>query len=369
MRTILLAALVAATALGSPVFAQIEPVRRAENVILVTLDGLRWQDVFTGADNRMMNVDHGGVKDLLATRRRFWRGTEEARREVLMPFLWSVIAEQGQIFGDPERGARAKVSNPHRFSYPGYSELLCGFADERIKSNNKLPNPNVTVLEFLNGQPELRGRVAAFSGWDVHPYMINAERSGVFVESAYDPVTVAATPERRALLQAQFDNMPRYWEYFALDGATFARTKEYLVVKKPRVLYLALGETDEWAHSRRYDLYLQMANRADAMIRELWDWAQSDPQYRGKTTLLVTVDHGRGRDPHDWTNHNADIKGAEEVWFAILGPDTKPLGVRENVNATQAMTAATVAAALGFGNAYRATDDRIAPPLPGALGQ
>jgi len=360
--TPLLSLLAAATVLGQ----NPNSTHKTENVILITLDGMRWQDVFTGADNRMMNKEQGGVRDLLATRRRFWRGSPEQRREILMPFLWQVIAKEGQIFGDPTTNARAVVTNPHLFSYPGYSELLCGFVDERIKSNNKLPNPNVTVLEWLNRRPGFEDRVAAFSGWDVHPYMINEDRSGVFVESAFDPVTVARTPERREVIQAQFDNLPRYWENVAFDAATFARAKEYLEVEKPRVFYLALGETDEWGHGRRYDLYLQMARNSDAMIRELWEWAQSEEQYRGKTSLLLTVDHGRGRGPADWTDHGAKVEGAEEIWFAVLGPDTPALGVRENVNATQAMTASTVAALLG--EDFRATYPAVAPPLPGVVG-
>ncbi|MFO1031575.1 MAG: alkaline phosphatase family protein [Planctomycetota bacterium] len=341
------------------------PVRATENVLLVTLDGLRWQDVFTGADNAMLNKDDGGVADLRATRQRFWRGEPEARRELLLPFLWTTIAKDGQLFGDPSRGSKATVTNPHRFSYPGYAELLVGFANPLVDSNNKFPNPDHTVLEWLHGRPGFAGRIAAFSGWDVHPFILARDRSRLFVESAWEPVTVASTPERREQLQATFDHLPRYWEGFAFDAATFARAKEYFVVQKPRVLYLALGETDEWGHGRRYDLYLQMANNADAMIRELWELAQADPQYRGKTSLVVTVDHGRGRGPRDWTDHGAKVEGAEEVWMAVLGPDTPPLGVRKDAPATQSMIAATVAALLG--EDYRAAAPQAAPPLPGAI--
>jgi hypothetical protein len=340
-----------------------EPTRATANVILVTLDGLRWQEVFAGADNAMMNKEHGGVADLLATRKRFWRGDPVTRRELLLPFLWQVVAKEGQLFGDPSLGAAARVTNGHKFSYPGYSELLCGFADPRIASNDKVPNPNVTVLEWLHGRPGFAGSIAAFSGWDVHPFILNRERSGLFVESAFDPVTVAGSPERRALLQATLEQLPRYWEGFAFDAATFARGKEYFLVKKPRVLYLALGESDEWAHARRYDLYLQMAKVADAMIRELWEQAQRDEQYRGRTSLVITVDHGRGRTPKDWTDHDAKVDGAEEVWMAVLGPDTPALGVREGVAATQAMIAATVAALLG--EDWVAACPAAAPPLPG----
>lgn len=345
--------------------AQQPPPRATTHVILVTIDGLRWQDVFTGADNRMVNKADGGVADLLTLRKRFWRGEPDARREALMPFLWTVVARDGQVFGDPAKGSPAVVTNGHKFSYPGYSELLCGFADPRVASNDKVPNPNVTVLEWLRGRPGFAGCIAAFSGWDVHASILNRQRSGLFVEVAGDDVTVARTPERAAELRAMFERLPSMWPGFVFDALTFARCREYVLCKRPRVLYLALGETDEWAHGRRYDCYLQMAHAADAMIRELWELAQSHDDTRGHTSLVITVDHGRGRTARDWTDHGAKVDGAEEVWMAVLGPDTPPLGVRENTPATQSMIAATVAALLG--EDYRAAVPNAAPPLPGVL--
>src|SRR5712671_1314356 len=290
MRLCAFAVLLALLAVAGATPAQSPPAARpkTENLILVTLDGMRWQDVFTGADNRMMNKEQGGVADVRLLRQRFWRGEPDARRELLMPFLWQVIGKDGQLFGDPERNARAVVTNGKKFSYPGYSEMLCGKADERIASNDKFPNPNVNVLEFLAGKPAFHGRVAAFSGWDVHPFILNRERSGLFIEAAFEPVTVARSKERLADLQALLEQLPRYWEGFAFDVATFQRAREYFVCKQPRVIYLALGETDEWGHGRRYDCYLEMAHAADAMVRELWQLAQASDQYRGKTSLLIT---------------------------------------------------------------------------------
>ncbi len=352
--------------LALSIAAQVTPAKHTTtHVILVTIDGLRWQEVFAGADNAMVNKEKGGVVDPRALRKRFWRGEPEQRRELLMPFLWSVVAKDGQVFGDPGRNAPAVVTNGHKFSYPGYSELLCGFADPRIDSNDKRPNPNVTVLEWLHGRPGFEGRIAAFSGWDVHPYILNRQRSGLFVESAFEPVTVARSEERLAHLQSMFDSLPSYWEGFTFDALTFARCKEYVLCKRPRVLYLALGETDEWGHGRRYDLYLQMASTADAMIRELWEMAQAAEDARGRTSLVITVDHGRGRTADDWTNHDAKVDGAEDVWMAVMGPDTPALGVRENVAATQSMVAATIAALLG--EDWVAAQAKAAPPLPGVL--
>jgi len=94
---------------------------------------------------------------------------------------------------------------------------------------------------------------------------------------------------------------------------------------------------------------------------------QALPQYRGKTTLIVAVDHGRGFVPKEWTSHGAKIKGADNIWIALIGPDTPALGERINSgNHTQSQIAATVAAALG--EDYNASQPKAAPPIREAFG-
>ena len=337
--------------------------QHTENVVLITLDGLRWQEVLAGADNDLMNKDTGGVRDLLRARRLFWRGSAKARRELLMPFLWRELVPNGQLFGDPSSNCTATVTNDHRFSYPGYNEILSGHADPSIDSNSKRPNPNVTILEWLHRMPAYRGKVAAFTCWDVFPYIINDQRSGVPVNAGWAPITEGTDPVRLRALQELSDAMPRYWaETVRYDGLTFFAAVEYLKKHKPRVLYLALGETDDWAHDRRYDLYLAMAQRCDRLIGELWTLLQSLPEYRDKTALVITTDHGRG-DGAKWTDHGKDVAGAENIWIAVRGPDVPALGIRTNATVHQAQIAATVAHLLGHD--FCAARARAAAPLPG----
>ena len=151
-----------------------------ENVVLITIDGLRWQDLFTGADERLINRENGGVREVDAIRERFWATSTLERRARLMPFFWEVVAKNGQVFGDVNANSVVRVTNGRYFSYPGYNEILCGFGDETIDSNAKRPNRNVTVLEWLNEKADYEGRVAAFGSWDVFPYILNQERSGVY---------------------------------------------------------------------------------------------------------------------------------------------------------------------------------------------
>jgi hypothetical protein len=123
-----------------------------------------------------------------------------------------------------------------------------------------------------------------------------------------------------------------------------------------------LGEGDEWAHEGRYDLYLDATVRADRFIERIWMTLQSLPAYRGKTTLLVTTDHGRGATTRDWTNHGREVPAAERIWIAALGPGVPASGIRRNVNVTLSQLAATIAAVVG--EDFHAAMPKAAPPLP-----
>src|SRR5207253_633904 len=101
-----------------------QPARKTENVVLIVTDGLRWQEVFRGAEPALMTEKPGGVEDVPATRAAFWRETAGERREALLPFLWSVVAKEGQIYGNADAGSRAQVTNGYKFSYPGYNEMI-----------------------------------------------------------------------------------------------------------------------------------------------------------------------------------------------------------------------------------------------------
>ncbi len=352
----------------APALRAEEPASKTRNLVLITTDGLRPEEVFQGAEEALLSKKPGGAAHPEALRATYWRDTPEARREVLMPFLWRVVARQGQIFGNVDKGSPAKVTNGRNFSYPGYNELLTGAADDRIDSNDKKPNPNVNVLEWLNGKPAFQGRVAAFTSWDVFPFILNRERGGLFVNAAWEPLP--SGPDglwpTQELLNRLMAETPRMWDGVRYDSLTFAAMLEHLKREKPRVLYVSLGETDEFAHEGRYDLYLEAAHRVDAFLERLWTTLQDMPEYRGSTSLVVSTDHGRGGLPDGWRSHGAKVPGAEKIWIAVIGPDTPALGERSEVEAvTQSQIAATVAALLG--EDYVADNPKAAPPIAEVL--
>ena len=348
--------------------AGVASARQTENIIFVMVDGLRWQEVFSGAEAALVDPTNGGVKNVADLNEKFGGPTPAARRAALMPFLWQTVVPAGQLYGNCTRGSVARVTNGLKFSYPGYSETLCGFVDPHVDSNDAPPNPNVTVLEWLHRKPAFQNRVAAFGAWDAFDRILNRGRCGFYVNAAYAPVTNGLLSPCAELINRLKAETPRFVDGEPYDSLTFYAALEYFRANQPRVFFVSLGETDEWAHMGRYDEYLVAAHRADEYVRRLWETAQSLPRYRGRTTLIVACDHGRGSGPRAWRDHGKKVTGAENTWLAVLGPDTPALGERVDLpDITQNQIAATLAALLG--EDYCAAVTNAGKPVTDVLGQ
>lgn len=340
---------------------------KTKNVFLITADGLRWQEVFQGAENMPLTKEFGNFGSSNTIRKQFWRETPEARREVLFPFLWGTVAKQGQLWGNRDKGSEVRVSNGRNFSYPGYNEFLTGCADPRIDSNDKNLNANTNVFEWLNAKPGFQGRVAAVINWDVLPWVLNAPRAGFPIWSAFDvPEGTLRLPVPDALTEMAGRGQT-VWPGVVLDTFVGYAARHAVRTLKPRAMYVSFGETDDWAHEGHYERYLRAAHEFDRFIGDLWTLTQSMPEYRGSTTFVITVDHGRGPAPVAWKNHGKEIAESAYMWLAVLGPDTAALGERTNSPiATQSQVAATVAALLG--EDYPTTFPKSALPIIELIG-
>lgn len=320
--------------------------QKTENLVVVTLDGMRWQEVFGGADSALLK-NKSFTKDSAGTNAKFWNSDVLARRKNLFPFLWNTIAREGQLYGNRWYQNEVNNANRYKFSYPGYNEIFTGYPDTAVNSNDKILNKNINVLEFINSRPAYKNKVAAFTTWDVFPYILNKWRSGIYVNADTDLL-----PHENENFQLVNDIETLTTRPIGVrpDVLTYIAAREYMKVYRPRVLYIAFDETDDFAHEGMYDLYLGSAHAEDRMIEDLWKFIQSTPQYRDKTTLLITCDHGRGDNPKvNWQHHGEKIHDAGQIWIAVLGPDTKPLGeVRSAMQLYQQQLAATMGKLLGI---------------------
>jgi len=319
---------------------------KTQNLVIFTLDGMRWQEIFGGIDSALV-ANKKFTNDSAQIIKTYSGSNAEEKRKKLFPFLWNTVVQQGQLYGNRWAGSYVNNANPYWFSYPGYNEIFSGYPDTAVNSNDKIPNKNETVLEFINKQPAYKGKVAAFSTWDCFPYILNSKRSGIYVNSDVDSIKLNA-PALRLINDMQFlaprpiDVRPDLLTYFA--------GREYLKAYKPKVLYIAFDETDDFAHGGMYDQYLKAAHAEDAMIGDLWNTLQSMPEYKDNTTLIITCDHGRGdKIKEQWTSHGSKTEGSNQIWFAVIGPDTKALGeIKNNPQLYQKQYAATMAKLLGL---------------------
>ncbi len=317
-----------------------QPGSQPTNVFIITTDGLRWQEVFNGADDRILQ-NPTFVQDTSLTNEMYAGITADEKRKKLMPFFWSTLAKKGQLHGNRLYNNKVNVSNFYKISYPGYNEILTGFADPLIMKNKPTLNNNTNLLEYLNKQEAYKGSVVAFSSWDVFPYILNEDRSKLTVNSGYE--NMEEDSKGFEMINKVQDNVKETGPV-RYDHLTFLTAKEYLRKNHPKIMMLGLGETDEFGHQKKYDQYLQQANNVDKMIAELWYYVQTDSFYKNNTIFIITTDHGRGSNPEKWYSHSTLKKGASQTWLAMIGPGINPLGeIKTETQLYQKQLAATIA--------------------------
>jgi len=340
---------------------------KTKTVVLIVADGLRWQEIFTGADPTLLDSEHGGIwarpDDL---KRDYWRADINERRKLLFPFLWTTVAQKGQIFGNQTKGSVARVTNGMAFSYPGYNEMLTGYPDPKINSNEFGRNPNVTVFEWLNKLPEFHNEVAVYGTWATYKDIFNEKRSNLIMQAGWDiPYKGNLTP-RQEVINDLYRHATKFDSEDISNSLQQFPLLDYVGKSHTRALFVGYGETDNWAHAGRYDLVLDSAHQFDHYVSELWTKMQSLPAFKDQTTFIITCDHGRGGGLVEWKDHGVNQKGSENIWIAVIGPDTKPLGERTRIGpVTQSQIAATVAALLGQN--YNQAVSQAAPPLTDVL--
>ncbi len=319
---------------------------KTQNIILVTWDGYRWQEVFKGADKKLIG-NKKVVKDVEALKKNYWAEEETVSREKITPFIWNTIAKQGSIIGEQRNSSKMKVTNRYRFSYPGYNEIFSGYGDPKVNSNDFPDNHNLTIFDLLQADEKFKNKSVAVATWDAFPRIINAKRNSV-------PVYVNLKNENgivssgNLIYQTWHTSIPASNGFILNDSLTYHFAKDYLAKNHPRFAFIGFDETDHFGHEGQYDAYLHSANQLDGYLHDLWNFIQSDPQYKDNTTLIITCDHGRGPAAAQmWRHHGEGIVAADKIWLAAIGPGIKNNGVLKSGKFYQKQIAPTIATLFG----------------------
>lgn len=276
-------------------------------VVIVTLDGVRWQEIFLGTDPVLS-------------------GRPVRPPRAIAPNLDRLAREEGTGVGAPGRST-IRASGPNFVSLPGYVELLGGRAALHCQDNDCRGAVAPTLLdEALSGG----AKVAAFGSWERLARAVTMHTPPRFTVSCGrgDDDSIEPYPGSGG---------------FRPDRFTAEASLAYLTTERPDVLFVGLGEPDEYAHRRDYAGYVAAITFADAFIGRLRQALDAMGDRGRRTHLFVTADHGRAG---DFADHGGFAPESGRVWLVASGPSFASrgltFGLREHFLADVVPTARVV---------------------------
>ncbi len=252
------------------------------NVVVVALDGVRWQEVLEGTDPAL-----GGDRRALFAALRGGLG--------------------GRVLAVPD----ARVANGTFKSLPAYLSLLSGrWSDCASNACGRAAVETLPERLARTGLPS-----AVIASWA--PIERAAARSpgAVFVNAGLQPLDDGTGDAVFAAINAAQAADPPPWGAARRDRYTMAHALRYLRTHRPRFLFVALNDADEWAHQGDYGRYVDALESFDRWLGELAATIDALDAGGGRTLLVVTTDHGRGRGAA-WRDHGGD-PDAGRVWMYL----------------------------------------------------
>ncbi|MDB4969683.1 MAG: uncharacterized protein JWN44_5372 [Myxococcales bacterium] len=337
------------------------PSGRTRNVVIVTIDGVRWQEIFGGIDVARARNAGMSACDVV-------EGAE------LTPNLHRHFAGGGVVIGAPGYGEMI-ASGPNFVSLPGYEEIFTGRASS-CTSNSCDHIAETTLVDELREELQLSvEQIAVITSWptieraaaaDDHAITMSVGRHG---GATRDLLRVTARASRILDDGGDADAYPGWLGYRA-DRYTAALALDYIVARRPRFMFIGLGDTDEYAHRRNYAGYVSALRAADEVVGELMDRLATLGEYGRETTVIVTTDHGRAA---NFASHGGDAPESRRVWLFAAGGAVPALGFADGSRVTRlADIAPTVRRWMGLhadsaGGAGSPVAELLPTELPGSL--
>lgn len=285
-------------------------------VVVIVVDGARWQEVFEGVDRSL-------------AREKKLAQHEVVRPEELMPELYRITTTRGAALGAPAHGETISASGPNFVSLPGYLEILTGLRNGSCLSNECAPLPERTLAdEFAARSAGWATEVAVIASWPDLARAAARYPERIVVSTGRNGGTtrhfLRYDAEAARLLDAgaKVGPFPGVVD-FRPDRYTAAIALRYLRTQKPRFLFLSLGEVDAYAHKGLYREYLASLSHADAVVGEV-DYVLDALRAQGyPTTLIVTTDHGRSK---HFSYHGVAAPESARAWLVATGSGIRARG-------------------------------------------
>ena len=299
-------------------------------VVLVVLDGARWQEIFRGADTAMGEARGVDVSKLAGASR-------------LMPNLQQLIEARGLAIGAPDHGEPMTASGVF-VSLPGYLEIFTG-ARTKCVDNDCPPIKQPTIVDEARDVAPSAEDVAVVASW---PNIENAaardlSRITMSTGSRHNRNADAFRLDRNASALFWAGELSTPWPGegdYRPDALTAQIALKYLAKHRPQFLFVGLGDMDEYAHKNDYRGYVGAMQQADKIIGDLVKTLDSMGERGRRTTILITADHGRA---DNFRDHGPDSPESGRVFLIAAGGDVPAMGL---VNATKKHHLADIAPTL-----------------------
>lgn len=333
------------------------PVTRS--VVIVTLDGTRWQEIFLGVDPEL-------------ARRSGMRKDEVVPADRLLPNFYRRVIARGIAVGAPGYGGPIYASGPSFISLPGYMELLGG-APSGCESNGCAAITRPTLVDDFRSELGLAAPdVAVIASWEKLERAATNEGESIALSAGRhggatrDLLRVDATSS--ALLDLAAETAPEIGvDDYRADRFTAPLALRYLEARAPRFLFVGLGDTDEHGHDHDYRGYVASLQFADAFIGRLFAILDAMGERGAATSVFITADHGRSA---DFTNHGDEA--SSRVWLLAAGGAVPTRGfVSAGGSHHLADVAPTIRALVGLERGAGSTGTAVAELLPvgGPVGE
>lgn len=269
------------------------------HLVLVTLDGVRWEDVFAGTARAPDPP----------------KKPPRAQEQIAFPNLHRLVSERGAAFGGAGCPHDVRVSGPSNFSLPGYMEIFGGRQSPTCIWNDCPKTTTPTLVDDVRAKTSAH-EVAVFASWSTYARAVAKDTRSITLSAGAEPGAAksATDPELAKLLAAgaEAGPFPGLWDYRP-DVHTARIALHYLEVSRPRLLVVGLGDADEQAHRGDIDAYYRALRAEDAFLQELDATLARMGSTGRRTTVIVTTDHGRA---HTIREHGPAFAEAARVWVA-----------------------------------------------------
>lgn len=312
--------------------------RTESAVVLVVLDGVRWQEVFGGADHALAR-QHGLSAGTWATPR------------ALMPNLQQMLDSDAVAIGAPGRGPEMVTGGTQRISLPSYRDIFTGRGDPGCLSNECSQPLGRTIADDVYDVSGPRD-VAVVASWPTIARAASVDPARFVLSTGRKLVGQGDELRADAVIASLLDAgahasaFPGEGDYRP-DALTERIALRYLAIGRPRFLFVGLGDTDEYGHRNDYRGYLGALHEADEFLGELRVTLDAMGARGRHTAVIVTTDHGRASNFRD---HGVWHPESGRVWLVASGTDVggRGVAVASSRHHTLLDVAPTVRALLGI---------------------